>query len=214
MAILLPELGEGPLFMKSAEACRLDSNCLHNPPHVGMSTVVSTYVCPSDGRLLYPQVDVFGYIASFASYIGIGGTFPPDGIGHMGVLGFIPGCRLSDISDGTSNTLMVGERPPPSSLIAGWWYPTYSGFANRRGPNNDLILGGPVFPGDPCVGGKGTFGPGLLENDCDRYHLWSLHAGGANFLFADGSARFLTYASEPLMMALGSRDGGEEVSLP
>jgi hypothetical protein len=35
----------------------------------------------------------------------------------------------------------------------------------------------------------------------------------AAFLFADASARFLPYAAEPLMMAIGTR-GGEVVSLP
>jgi prepilin-type processing-associated H-X9-DG protein len=40
------------------------------------------------------------------------------------------------------------------------------------------------------------------------------HPLGANFLFADGSARFLPYSAEPVMMALGSRSGGEVVELP
>ena len=37
----------------------------------------------------------------------------------------------------------------------------------------------------------------------------SMHGGGANFLFADGSARFLTYAADSILPALVTRDGGE-----
>lgn len=46
------------------------------------------------------------------------------------------------------------------------------------------------------------------------FHFWSLHSGGANFAFADGSVRFLRYSAEPIMPALATRAGGEAVSLP
>jgi hypothetical protein len=29
---------------------------------------------------------------------------------------------MADITDGLSNTLMVGERPPSSDFQYGWWY--------------------------------------------------------------------------------------------
>jgi prepilin-type processing-associated H-X9-DG protein len=45
-------------------------------------------------------------------------------------------------------------------------------------------------------------------------HFWSPHAGGANFLFADGSARFLSYSAAPLLPALATRNGGEAVTVP
>jgi len=132
------------------------------------------------------------------------------------VLGLFPGIRLSDITEGTSQTLMIGERPPPDSLQAGWWYPGLDAYQQGfRGPNNAIILGSGVFyANDPRLIRSGTFGPGRTDNPCDRYHLWSLHPGGANFLFADGSGRYLPYSAEPLIMALASRSGGEIVELP
>ena len=48
-----------------------------------------------------------------------------------------------------------------------------------------------------------------MSNQCDMFHFWSLHSGGAHFLFADGSVQFLSYASAPLLPALASRAGGE-----
>lgn len=37
---------------------------------------------------------------------------------------------------------------------------------------------------------------------------------GANFAFADGSVRFLSYSANPIMPALATREGGEVVALP
>jgi prepilin-type processing-associated H-X9-DG protein len=43
--------------------------------------------------------------------------------------------------------------------------------------------------------------------------LWSLHPGGANFLFADASVRFLTYDAYPIIPALITVEGGEVVDM-
>ena len=106
---------------------------------------------------------------------------------------------------------MVGERPPPDSLQAGWWYPGYLAVgAGFRGPNNGITLGGPILTvGDPCVLRGVGFGPGRLDNPCDRYHIWSLHTGGANFLLCDGSVRYFAYSAEPVIFEMSSKNGGE-----
>jgi prepilin-type processing-associated H-X9-DG protein len=218
MALILPQMGEENLYQVSVAACAQDANPLDNPPHTALAEVVKSYVCPADGRLGIALTDQFGVTAGFTSYIGIDGVLPPGAaIGLDGVLGGIPGRRLADITDGASNTLLAGERPPPDSLQAGWWYPGPHAYAQGlRGPNNAFVIGGGVIfvDNDPCVAVRGTFGPGAIGNPCDRFHLWSLHPGGANFLFADGSERFLSYSAEPLMMSLGSRSGGEIIELP
>jgi prepilin-type processing-associated H-X9-DG protein/prepilin-type N-terminal cleavage/methylation domain-containing protein len=60
----------------------------------------------------------------------------------------------------------------------------------------------------------GIIGVLMITNQCDMFHFWSLHTGGANFAFADGSVRFLNYSAAPLMPALASRAGGETVEAP
>jgi prepilin-type processing-associated H-X9-DG protein len=55
---------------------------------------------------------------------------------------------------------------------------------------------------------------GRIDNPCDRFHYWSLHPGGANFIFADGSVRFLAYTADPILGALATRAGGEVVTVP
>jgi prepilin-type processing-associated H-X9-DG protein len=62
--------------------------------------------------------------------------------------------------------------------------------------------------------GPFQFGPGRIENPCDSAHIWSLHSGGANFLFADGSVHFLRYSARDILPALATRAGGEVVTLP
>jgi prepilin-type processing-associated H-X9-DG protein len=53
-----------------------------------------------------------------------------------------------------------------------------------------------------------------MQDPCDMFRFWGLHAGGSNFLFADGAVRFLTYNAAPLLPALATRNGGEASPLP
>lgn len=63
-----------------------------------------------------------------------------------------------------------------------------------------------------CHDGPYSYAPGHLTNPCSVYHFWSLHPGGANFLFADGSARLLPYSASSIMSALASRAGDEPIT--
>lgn len=128
-----------------------------------------------------------------------------------------PGVPLMAVTDGTSQTIMVGERPPPAVLSAGWWYTTHAARANAC--EFEMSAVNPIAPQNGCSGFEVTtptgavaayvFAQGQVANKCDLYHFWSLHSGGANFLFADGSARLLRYSISPLLTDLASRNGGE-----
>lgn len=213
MVHLLPNLEQRDLYQRSLEACRIEADPYVNPPHVGMATVIRPYCCPTDGRVLSAMTDREGVHAAFASYIGIASVrHASDGRSFLGVLDG----SFSEIRDGLSNTIAVGERPPPDSLQAGWWYPGYVADArNYRGPQTVIFLGGvSLHPEEPCMLDGRAFGPGRTDNPCDRYHLWSLHPGGANFLFADTSVRFFRYGADELIKKLASRAGHEPVDQP
>jgi prepilin-type processing-associated H-X9-DG protein len=208
MALILPEMDQAALWSVSEQACRVERHPFMNPPHVGYATVIPSYVCPDDGRLTSPLTDRFDVQAAYTSYIGVGGA-----VGGDGVLGHTPGIRLTDISDGTSGTLMAGERPPPDSLQAGRWYTEIwdaRWLDMTPGPDGAMPISA---QGESC-GGLYGYGYGRTDDPCDRFHFWSLHPGGANWLFADGSVHFLSYSVAPLLPALATRAGGEMVSVP
>lgn len=50
---------------------------------------------------------------------------------------------------------------------------------------------------------------------CDLHHYWSYHPGGANWLYGDGSVRFMSYAGGvSLSKPLSTKAGGEIVENP
>jgi prepilin-type processing-associated H-X9-DG protein len=63
--------------------------------------------------------------------------------------------------------------------------------------------------GRGCPRGPYDYQAGTIANQCDAFHFWSPHTGGANFLFADGSVKLLSYSANDLLPALASRAGNE-----
>lgn len=224
-ALILPHLEQESLWNAAVQACRIDADSYHNPPHAGHTTVVNVFVCPSDARLYAPLTMSDGTQAAFTSYIGVAGS--PRGGTHVdtdgrtvfrpapGVLGQSPGTRFAQINDGLSQTLMVGERPPPALANAGRWYSRILYEPNFPGPNGEMLIPQHLlFPEDTCeLSGRG-FGPGRISNPCDRFHFWSLHPGGGNFVFADASVRYIPYTAAAVLPALATRAGHESVELP
>jgi prepilin-type N-terminal cleavage/methylation domain-containing protein/prepilin-type processing-associated H-X9-DG protein len=219
-ALILPQIDQAGLWSLAEEACRIDPVSYHNPPHVGYVTPLEAYICPNDRRLRSPLVLPDGTLAAGTSYLGVAGSMndmvqvgPNLFQAAPGMLEQSPGPNFGQVTDGLSNTLMVGERPPPASGQAGRWYSAIRTGGNFPGPDGGMFIPAVSgFPQDPCTpSGKG-FGPGSRDNPCDRYHFWSLHPGGGNFLLGDGSARFFHYSAAPILPSLATRSGNEVVS--
>lgn len=210
-ARLLPFLEQERLWSDALRAYKEEKLFVHNPPHTGLSTVVPAFTCPSDGRTRTP-VELGPMRVALASYLGVGGT---DYVRKDGVLYLDSRVRLADVTDGASNTLIAGERPPSADRIFGWWY---AGWGQSKDGSGDTVLGVlelnvSTYTTD-CPAGPYAFSSGRVQDRCDLFHFWSLHPGGANFVFADGSAHFLRYSAAPLMPALATRSGGEPTTAP
>jgi prepilin-type processing-associated H-X9-DG protein len=211
-ARLLPFLDQEPLWEQTVQAYQQDRNFSHNPPHVGLATVLPLFTCPADGRVSQAQVSR-GYLVAFTSYLGVEGESVDR---TNGVFYLDSRVRISDITDGTSNTLMAGERPPSADLFYGWWYAgqgqSLTGSCDEFLGVREVNLAGVSFFN--CLAGPYQFDVGRLRDQCDQFHFWSLHMDGAHFLFADGSTRFLAYDADAVLPALASRDGGEDPMIP
>lgn len=186
---------------------------------------INTFICPSDprGSVAIP-FDGGPPKTGLTNYAGVGGTdsawsgrWPKSD----GLLFWRSRVAMNDIRDGTSQTIMVGERPPSKNLEFGYWQSLDTIGWNKGGPdwefdtiqytgNTDIAPFG-TNGGTPCPFPT-FYGPGRLDNNCDFNHFWSHHPFGAGFVFADGSVRFLPYSAAPVMNALATRNGGEMVS--
>ncbi len=125
----------------------------------------------------------------------------PGGAGGQreGVLRGAPGgvSRLALITDGTSNTIIVGERTG-SSLVYRKTQPDNT-LSTLYGPSNgggwgDFLNGenwtsGCLFDGNPAASG----GPCAINcNNIRSQSYHSFHTGGSHFLMGDGAVRFVS----------------------
>jgi prepilin-type processing-associated H-X9-DG protein len=126
--------------------------------------------------------------------------------------------KMTDISDGTSNTLLFGETSSAQGrarLSRGWggiqpWTWGYYNYidAAPQNPNNGWLMIDHKVLTYP-IGYAGSF----FTNETP---YTSAHAGGGvNIALADGSVRFLTKNTDlATLHRLATRAGGEVVNLP
>lgn len=214
LTMLLPYLDQEPLWKITRAAYQQSPSPFQNPPHIGLATAIPVFGCPADprsGQVQFAPRDQFH--VALTSYLGVEGQnlYTRDG-----VLFRDSAIRMADITDGMSNTLLVGERPASADCQFGWWY---AGAGQRFTGSADMVLGVRepnilTITEGSCPPGIYSYAAGSLKNQCDMFHFWSLHSGGAFFLFADSSVHFLPYSAAALLPALASRAGGDVAVLP
>ncbi|MBA3480738.1 MAG: DUF1559 domain-containing protein [Pirellulales bacterium] len=219
-------------------------------------TRLDLYTCPTDDPT--QLVDKFFNEMQASSYAGVAGSYASrvggacsaehgapglgtcvdSGLGKMNVDGMLfpgAGVDVKSVTDGTSNTLMVGERwyQPRAWTLGVYWTiagrstpptveqtPLNSGSSSCKGinqnypPNPDLLTGQYVYhdnltdrPNIP------TTAPKVFNFNDLPYG--SFHAGGTNFARADGSVQFIVDGIDLVTYgAMASRNGDEVINTP
>lgn len=167
---------------------------------------------PGDGSTITPLV-----VEGYAGSVNHGNvTESSDLRGLFGRLG--PKVNIASITDGTSNTIMIGENLVGKHDHLRWvdtWYGDYWAAFNGGACHATTII-----PINWVINDK------LGYVDCsDAAHApsnWNVswgfksnHSGGANFVFADGSVHFINQGIDhKLYQWLGCRNDGQPASLP
>ncbi|HSQ55278.1 MAG TPA: DUF1559 domain-containing protein [Gemmata sp.] len=180
------------------------TNCI-GPNSTG-AQVVKILVCPTESAWPNGPVGVYKtYYFGLSSYGGCSGTSPTTTNGGFslqnGMFYMNSSVKMVGISDGTSNTLMFGERSrlrlpatSTSQSVGGWAWANY--YAQEDNTMNASV---PI--------------EGFLTHDLNAFG--SQHTGGTltNFTFADGSVKTISKSVDlvNVLQRLATRSGGEVV---
>jgi prepilin-type N-terminal cleavage/methylation domain-containing protein/prepilin-type processing-associated H-X9-DG protein len=191
-------------------------NC--DSPTAPGATPIKTFLCPSDtgptqttwvsnGHTFYFGANSYGGNAGRHSFFWLDAS--QDGIFYLNSK-----VRFADVTDGTSNTFLFGERKRLDPVYDRIYGPT---FGNRSGWAWSNTLGGfdflfattvpinwmmPDVPSDP----------GFVLEDKRFEAFGSFHTNGANFAFADGSVKFLSQTTPlTILQLLAIRNDGQVI---
>ena len=213
---ILPYVEQDNLFRQSPQR----NNNGSNRNAVIEGSVLPTYTCPTRGVIRYPSLSNGGRMWFRAAYVSTYGTAPEapgspylHTPGGLGTWNFEPRLTMASVTDGTSHTIMVGERYMARSRYqADDWggEPITRGFGwgiARR------CWGLPQHDGINRIQGQSTSpndGGGPVNE-----RLGSAHTTGFGVTTADGSVKFLRYNLDlTTYRNLCIRDDGNVVNLP
>jgi len=209
---ILPYIDEDSLHQKILAT---KFTYLNDINYFALTINVNAYSCPSDSgtkNLVYVPPDYLGlgFKLSICNYFGVSGT---NHLSKDGTFFSASKIRISDILDGSSNTIIVGEKGLGKETLFGSWFTSF-GYGNgefdaTNGVNDFLPKNSGGLPQCPKGVPFSFQEPTSVDSPCSFIHYWSFHNGGGNFLFADGSVRFLAYSIGDKLSTLSTRSGGE-----
>jgi len=216
-AMILPQVEQPAIFssLNFSAAVENASNQTARLP------IVSVYLCPSDSVepswtawLRDAQGNRTQAICDVApsNYVAMFGISEP-GIDGEGLFFRDSSVALRDITDGTSQTIAVGERS--HKLGEATWTGVVTNAILFPPPGDSDGIGRPRTENASgmVLGHAGERkGPGDPTSDVNQFY--SLHSGrGVNFLFIDGHVTFLKATMNyQTYLALATRAGGEVIS--
>ena len=196
-AFLLPELEQQSLYRQlGLPKSSFGKGANPAPPTPLTQTALSVFVCPSDTG---PAVNPLRYNHAKSNYRGICGPVLPllfvANRDYGGVLYENSHVRPTAITDGSSNTLAIGECS--LDLSTGKSAAIWAGMCSSAG---GIFTVSDVF---------WSVGPGYEINGRGPQSFSSKHGGGASFAFCDGSVHFISQSvNTPTMQVLCGRSDG------
>jgi prepilin-type N-terminal cleavage/methylation domain-containing protein/prepilin-type processing-associated H-X9-DG protein len=122
--------------------------------------------------------------------------------------------KMSNVTDGASNTLLLGETLPAENLhmLINPWYSVYG----TQLASTIIPINYPIDEKDRSWCGADSAGDlHSMTNNNVAWGFKSRHTGGVNFAIVDGSVRFIMQnIDHRTYQLLGCRDDGQPVSLP
>jgi prepilin-type N-terminal cleavage/methylation domain-containing protein/prepilin-type processing-associated H-X9-DG protein len=155
-------------------------NSTRSPAQQLVMTPLPVFLCPTN-----PSADVNRFLGNYAmSHYVASDTWAGDPNTNI---------RLSDFIDGTSTTIMLGERAYSTDSkfysIGGTWVARW--LTNNAYGSSDNALNQPIRPQDVTTDANGNLS--VSGDPCNRRsNHTSLHTEGVQFLFADGSVKYLS----------------------
>ncbi|MCA9067348.1 MAG: DUF1559 domain-containing protein [Planctomycetaceae bacterium] len=175
-------------------------------------TSVAAYKCPSDPRNagqdnLLNYMGVSGGVEYTCWNLGDLDSVGVRGLDDDGILYLGSKIKIGDITDGTTNTIMIGEF---NYRLEDYLWSSFSCSAKA----GEIRWGGHRWaPGYPAVSLGDTSGDFNVNLSANGGTWRSDHVGGAQFTLADGSVRFVSEnINASLLDSLATRAGGEVVS--
>ena len=229
-------------------------------PSAGDSAAITSSRCNGSGDFAYKA-----HPSAVSNYLANSGTTLTDSTSHftngdgtmgttasdagMPVAGFVPGSdnggvmsqdsrvKISDISDGTTNTALIAEHYGATCLTGGgvgnancnskntdscFAYWAYAGLNNPTGTGFTLVAADVCFSSITGVNGNaGTFAStggwpyGHTLGVGSTGDISSQHGAGAQIALCDGSVRYFSTATDNgLLTSVCNRGDGQVISLP
>ena len=175
-----------------------------DPTHATARTQqLSVFLCPSDEKIGTFVTTTVAVEVAHANYVGVFGTTEiEDGPGRGNGMFFRNSkVRTADITDGLSNTFVVGERS--SNIAKATWTGAIPGAEVPLTADPSQLEGHPLL-----VLGRGDHTPNSPSAHIDDFY--SRHTQGVNCLFADGSVHSMANGVDlGVWNAIQTRQGGE-----
>jgi prepilin-type N-terminal cleavage/methylation domain-containing protein/prepilin-type processing-associated H-X9-DG protein len=212
-AAILPHMEQTPIYNV------IHFNLAIESPLNGVRVAnVPSYLCPSDTvSLSWPAMsrDTLGNPVALicevapSNYVGVYGSTEP-GVDGDGLFYRNSQVRIADITDGTAQTLAVGERS--HFLGVATWAGAVTGAILFDDDGDDVGNAHPENGTGMVLGHAGENAtPGDPHSDVNQFY--SFHGSGANFLFADGHCSFIPMSIDyNTYCAMSTRGTGEVVS--